>query len=180
MRFVSKFPQLGIGTARVEKFVLALDGQRDVTVTSLPVQFSQGGLLRSDIDAALAHWGERAFTGRWVEEDGITQQPVSERIGVFDTEEQGYDDETRGLVEKWMLAKNNIGVDFIRVEKAKAAKPWPNYDDTHWSKIAGLAKELGLVQESIVYEEENGNRPGVLDALRQAEPAAPAEELVAA
>ena len=182
MRFVSKYPQLGLGTARTEKFVLALDGQRERTTYSLPVQFSQGALLRGDIDAALAHWPEKSFTGRWLEPDGVTQQPVAERIGVFDTVEaqatNGWTDSEREAVEEWLLRKPNLGIDFIQVEKHKQAPPWPTYDKMQWKQIAPFAADAGLVDEAIAYEQENGGRESVLGMLEKAKgkPAAAATE----
>ena len=168
LRFVSKYPQLGLGTCIKEKFVLALDGQRDKTQESVAVQFSQMGLMQTDIRAALDYWPESAFRGRWVEADGVTQEPVAGRIGVFDTEEQGWDDQTRQTVETWLLAKPNYGADFIVVEVAKIAPPWPNYDKAQWKQIAPLAHELGLLEEAIAYERENKNRESVLSMLEEA------------
>lgn len=194
MRFVSKFPRLGLGTVVREKFVLALDGQRDLApdaktgwTGSLSVMFSQEGLMQSDVDFALSHFPERDFTGRWLDADGVTQQPIAERIGVYDTEAaqeaEDWPDALREHVEQWMLKRPNYGTDFVQVVKQPASKPWPSYDDTHHSKIAILASELGLVDEALAYEQDNKGREGVLKALEEKKTGATesvADEIVAA
>lgn len=185
MRFVSKHPKLGLGTVVKEKFVLALDGQRDQVQDSVSVQFDQIGLSIEDVRFALSYWPEKSFTGRWLDADGITLQPIAERIGMFDTEEaqsrNGWSDELRDKVEKWMLAKPNYGIDFTLVTKVASALPWPHYDKTHHAKIALFAAELGLIDEALEYERSNRNRKGVIASLEaeQAKPSLEAEgELV--
>lgn len=169
MRFVSNSPGLGLGTVIRERFVLALDGQRDQTQESVSVKFSQNGLTQDDIDFALSFFPEKTFTGRWLYEDGITLQPLAERIGVFDTTEQGWDEETREKAEAWMLAKQNYGKDFVQVVPVvrEVAKPWPSYNNTHHFKVAELAAELGLVPEALAYERANKNRAGVVEKLEE-------------
>jgi len=171
VRFISKFPRLGLRTARREATKVAADGFVEIVQPSLIVQFEQHSLVQSDIDAAAEHWPEKAFTGRYVDEDRITLQPVAERIGVLDTVEEqkrrGWSDEERELVEQYMLGKDNIGTDFIAIEAKLAPLPWPTY----------AAKELGLVSEALAYELENENRETVVKALEAAEQV---EELVSA
>lgn len=183
MRFVSKFPKLGLGTFQKEKFVLALDGQRDQTAESISVTFSQENLGAADVKFALAFWPEKEFTGRWLDEDEITLQPVGERIGVFDTNDCGWDNGLRERVEKWMLAKPNYGLDFTSITEVPAKAPWATYDTMHWQKIAPYAVEGGLVAEALEYERATKNRPSIVEALESAEPI-PAEsadgELIAA
>lgn len=165
MRFVSKSPRLGLGTVITEKFVLALDGQRDRTRESVSVQFSQEDLGIEDVRFAKSYWPEKEFTGRWLDADGVTLQPIDERIGSFDTDKQGYDDEMRRHVEKWMLGKQNYGSDFVVVEKVALRAPWGSYDKMHHAKIAPFATEAGLVEEALAYEREAKKRPGVIEAL---------------
>lgn len=191
MRFVSKYPRLGLGTVVKEKFVLALDGQRDRTQDALAVQFTQESLTDSDLAFALSHWREKEFTGRWLDADHVTLQPLGERIGVYDTREEqdrnGWSDEMREMVEKWMLRKNNYGSDFTQVTVIKplVMAPWANYDTTHWKQIPILAEQLGLVREALAYETANKNRESITGPLtdRAAElgdPEAADGELVAA
>lgn len=173
MRFVSPFASFGLGTARKELWVLAVDGQRDLTRESIPVQFSREGLTQDDIDFALSYFPKSTFTGITLEADGYTPEPLDLRIGVFDTMEQqlakGWTDEEREHVEKWMLAKPNYGQDFVEVKPVvkEIVKPWPSYNSTHHFKVATLAAELGLLEEALEYERANKNRSGVVEALEE-------------
>src|SRR5438270_426890 len=118
MRFVSKHPKLSLGTVVKEKFVLALDGQRDKTTDSVAIFFDQLGLTLADIAYAKSTWPEKSFTGRWLDADGITLQPIEERIGVYDTVEaqqaNGWTDEIRAKVEAYMLRSPSLGPDFVQ------------------------------------------------------------------
>lgn len=173
MRFVSNSPRLGLGAAQTEKFVLALDGQRDQTVESVPVQFTQEYLTQADIDFALHIWPEDTFKGRYMENDEVTLEPLAGRIGVYDTAEEqtrnGWDDAMKTKVEGFMLAKKNLGLDFAVVEKVVglASKPWPSYDEAHHFKIPALASELGLLEEALAYEQANKNRESVISGLEE-------------
>lgn len=183
MRFVSKFPNLGLGAAIPEKFVVTFGGDREKQTESVAVTFSQTGLVINDVKYALAQWPEKEFTGRWLDEDEITLQPITERIGVFDTDDQGWDTETREKVEAWILAKPNYGLDFVQIKKVPAVAPWATYDRMHHSKIAAYAIEGGLVDAALEYEIATKNRVTVIAAL-QVEVPVPVEpgegELIAA
>lgn len=185
MRFVSCYAALGLGTARKEKWVLAVDGQRDLAQESLPVQFTREYLNQDDIDFALEFFPAQRFTGKVMEADGYTPEPLALRIGVYDTEHEqtrrGWTDDERELVEQFILAKPNYGQDFTRFEPAVKVieKPWPSYASTHHFKIATLAAELGLIEEALAYEQANKNRQGVVEALEEQlkiRPKASAEE----
>jgi hypothetical protein len=173
MRFVSINPKLGLGTVVKEKFVLALDGQRDQTQDSVSVQFSQEYLTQDDINFALHFFPENRFTGRYLEADSVTLEPLAQRIGVFDTVEeqarQGWDDATTAKVEQYLLAKPNYGQDFVQAGKVEAVAgiPWASYDTTHHFKIPGLAAELGLLHEALAWEQANKNRDSVISGLEE-------------
>jgi hypothetical protein len=113
--------------------------------------------------------------------DPLTGQPEKRafiRGGFFDTEEAkirlGWDDDEHASVvakldqicrdEPYLLAK----VEHVALI---ADKPWPTYDETHWKSIPLLAEQLGLVEVTIAYERENGQRESVLSGLeaKQAE-----------
>lgn len=176
MRFVSKYPNLGLGAVIRERFVLALDGQRDYApdgatgwTGSVSVKFSQTGLTQQDIKFALARWEEKEFTGRWLDADGVTLQPIIERIGMYDTDEaakaEGWTPEVKETVENWMLRKENFGIDYALVEKVPAKAPWVSYDRMHHNKIAAFAEEAGQLPEALEYERETKNRPSVIADL---------------
>ena len=178
-----------------EPKVVIVDGKSRVVQSepykvseSIPMQFSQLGLLQSDIEAAKDHW--RTFPGLPLEEDGVTPaNPVDcGRIGVFDTEEfqtrYGLSDSDREEVEQILLRSKFYGEDYIKVETPASliTKPWASYDETHHFKIPGLAVDLDLVAEALAYEQANKNREGVVKALEDKLPAEtePTGEVVAA
>jgi len=169
MRFISKSANFSAGNFRNAKEAIGSPETRVVggkTVTSqaeaytieeaLPIQFSQAGLLQTDIDAAFAQW--RTFPGLPTEEDGVTTvNPVEYgRIGVWDSAEwqaeHALADADREAAEKLLSNSPYYGIEFIAVEEIKATKPWPSYDGTHHSKVVALALELGLVNEALAYE----------------------------
>ena len=173
MRFVSCYANLGLGTARKERWVLAVDGQRDLAVESLPVQFTREYLNQDDIDFALNYFPASRFTGKLMEADGYTPEPLALRIGVFDTMEeqrrQGWTDDERETVETFMQAKQNYGQDFVEFKPVEKIieKPWPSYNNTHHFKVAELAAELGLLEEALAYEQANKARAGVIEKLEE-------------
>jgi len=186
LRFISKSANFNAGNLRNAKEALAMPETRVVdgrTVTTqseayvvtsaLPIQFSQSGLLQSDIDAGLSQW--RSFPGLPLEEDGVTvANPVENgRIGVWDSvawqAENSLTDDDRDAAEKLLLNSAHYGIEFIAVEEVKAVKPWPSYDDTHHNKITALASELGLVAEALAYEQSREKpRPSVVEQLETA------------
>jgi hypothetical protein len=188
MRFVSRSANFSAGNLRNSKEALASPETRVIdgkTVTSvaeayvvtqaLPIQFSQAGLLQSDIDAGLSHW--KTFPGLPIEEDEVTPaNPVENgRIGVWDSVclaggLSAWTDADREQAEQLLLTSPYYGIEFITVEEVKAVKPWPSYDDAHHNKIASLASELGLVAEALAYEQENKQRPTVIEQLEAALP----------
>lgn len=172
MRFVSMYPNLNLGPAIREKYVLALDGQRDLTQESVAVQFTREYIVQDDIDFALAYFDGK-FRGRVLEEDRVTLDPVDWRISAYDTEieaqNKGWDDETREKVEAYVSGHKAYGISFVKMEPVirEIAKPWPSYNSTHHFKVAGLAEELGLLEEALAYERANKARDGVIEALEE-------------
>ena len=97
-----------------------------------------------------------------------------ERCGYFNTDNaavsEGWDEATKKLVEDVLEAGS--GSLYVVAAKAKAAKPWPNYD-----KIDGTDEEIAYAISRKVtedgydpkavaqYERENGNKALVLEAL---------------
>jgi hypothetical protein len=188
MRFVSKSANFNAGNLRNAKEAIGtpetrvVDGktvstlvEAYVVTSALPIQFTQSGLLQSDIDAGLNHW--KTFPGLPLEEDGVTPANPVEcgRIGVWDSvswqAEHSLTDEDREQSEQMLLTSAHYGIEFIQIQEVKAAKPWPSYDDTHHNKIAALASELGLVAETLAYEQEREKpRPSVIEQLEAALP----------
>jgi hypothetical protein len=182
MRFVSMYPRLNLGTVVKEQFALVgytnvgpqgVTGDYHKTVESVSVQFTQEYLTDEDVAFALSYFPESSFRGRYMEGDSVTREPLAPRIGVFDSdlerERQGWDDATLEKVETYIMKMPNYGQDFVKVEKVVgvAGKPWPSYDDTHHFKIPALAAELGLLEESLAYEQANKNRESVISGLEE-------------
>jgi len=55
--------------------------------------------------------------------------------------------------------------------------PWPTYEETHHKTIPVLAKQLGLVEQTLAYERANRNRDGIVIALEEAKDA-PMPEMI--
>lgn len=198
MRFVSKSANFhagnfrnakeGIGTPEtriIDGKTVTSTAQAYVISESLPIAFSQQGLLQSDIDAALAYW--KSFPGLPVEEDEVTPaNPIEHgRVGVWDSvawqAKYQLSDSEREQAENMLLNNDAYTVEYIAVEEVKAAKPWPSYDDTHHSKVVALASELGLTAEALAYEKEREKpRPSVIEQLEAAVKQSESGEFVAA
>jgi len=198
MRFVSKSADFHAGNYRNEELAVsearvaivngqsrAIQAEPYVVSKTLPISFSQAGLLQSDIEAAMEHW--KHWPGLPLEEDGVTPVAPVEcgRIGVWDSEgwqaQYGLTDEDREGAETLLLRSPLYGTDFVQVAapvELVAQKPWPSYDDTHHFKIPGLAQELGLVDETVAYEQANKAREGVLKALAEKNEGAGDESVV--
>jgi hypothetical protein len=90
----------------------------------------------------------------------------------FDTEEEArehdWDDDTKEMVERKLLGlcrREPSRIKQVEREIARAAAPWPTYDDADADQVVALASQLGLVEAALAYERENRARPAVLDAL---------------
>lgn len=85
-------------------------------------------------------------------------------------EERGWDkDEHDSVVytldrlareQPYLLAK-------VDLSRPASGPPWPTYDETPEKEIFGFAATLGLVRETILYEQENKNRTKLLDQLQK-------------
>lgn len=87
----------------------------------------------------------------------------------LEAEEKNWPQEEKELVERTLQAKAKQFPDMlweIVREKAPAARPWPSYDDTEPEAVIALARQLGLVEETIAYEQENLQRPLILHNLQ--------------
>lgn len=75
--------------------------------------------------------------------------------------------EVRELVEKTLLACQQLGQDYILIEQQKAPAPWETYEETHHKQIAAAVKLLKLDPRVVIaYEQERENpRPGVIADL---------------
>jgi hypothetical protein len=106
--------------------------------------------------------------------DGETMTPVDPayRIGIFDTADQNYDEETKKWVEEEMQKAYSFGSDFELFDTPKLPAPWPGYDKLRAIKrITDLVGETGSDPDDVIaYEKENANRAEVIEALEGLKP----------
>lgn len=92
-------------------------------------------------------------------------------LGVWDSliyqRSQGLSDEERIEVEKTLREKGEqqSWARFIIVDAPHAPKPWPTYDEDSEDDVVAIAQRLELVDAVVAYEQENGQRPEVLEPL---------------
>lgn len=101
-------------------------------------------------------------------------------------EEKGWTQEEHDMVVAALDRKCKTESEYVwEVTLSKVAAPWPTYDTTPHGQVVTLAEQLGLVAEALAYEQQEKNRPSVVEKLTelvneaQAVDAA-AEELTAA
>lgn len=80
----------------------------------------------------------------------------------------GWDDELRERVERVLDNHPNNGDVFLKLEAPLPDAPWQNYEKTQWKQVISTARELGLVDEALVYEQATQRRKGVLEGLEAA------------
>jgi hypothetical protein len=99
------------------------------TSEGLTAEFSEHDWNQHDYETVL-----RAFKLRGLQqyEDEATPVPPTNRIAVFDTEEEqakrNWDDDYRASVEQRLLAAKSFGRSFVLVPEIAIEAPWPRYD----------------------------------------------------
>lgn len=143
------------------------DGTSETLQEPIYAQFSQEEMIYDNevTEAKLAF----KFRGQLQEQDEATMVDPIYRMSVFDTSKQGYDDETRELVEAELVRMKERGnVNFIIISSTPIPRPFPNYDRMKDAKkIAAKILEDGYdVSNVIDYERLFGqNRLDVIEAL---------------
>lgn len=141
------------------------------------------------IPAIVAQFGVIGPEYQVENEDGEVSTHVDISGGLFDLEAEavthGWTREEQKLVQARLddlCTQPWSGV--VLVDEPVPVAPWPRYDDTHYTKIAALAVELGLVDQALAYESQTKQRQSVLADLREKQqeetPAAADEALTAA
>ncbi len=154
------------------------------TTPGINAEFFHGGAPSWALEQALAN---PKFRGAWGGlPDGVDYRAY---ISTFDTNvaasQNRWDDDTKAYVEEFMLNHPHYGQYYIEAVAPTeiADLPWPNYNETHHSRIVITAREIGAdLQKTLNYERKNKARPFVVDLLEKelAENPQPAEELVTA
>lgn len=132
------------------------------TGTPLIAIFQQGGATPREVEVALARF---RFKGLAEGEN------PARRISVYDTDEQarfhGWPDELKEKVEAVLDAGQSA--DYFKVEKERAVRPWPAYDDAVAEAVVETAQVIGVPLEQVLaYETENKNRKTVVRQIEDA------------
>lgn len=95
-------------------------------------------------------------------------------------EENGWDEDVQDMVRRRLdkLCEDRPGM-IQRVDHVTppAEKPWPTYDQaTNVEQIAEMARQLGLVGKTLVYERENLGRAALIALLEGGESTDPEPE----
>lgn len=145
-----------------------------------------GSVIIETVPALTAEFAKHLGEFDWTDDSGANRRGAHIVGHFFDlesaAEENNWSDEEKELVRTTLLRLCKLSPGDIWVhETARAAAPWPTYDQTHHNKIPVLAEELGLLDEAITYESQNKNRDSVIAALEERKRTAQvAEELTAA
>lgn len=83
-------------------------------------------------------------------------------------EEKGWTQEEHDSVVNALDRQCVATSEFVwEVTMAKVVAPWPTYDSAHHNTIPQLAETLGLVGEALAYEQQEKNRPAVVEKLTE-------------
>ena len=115
------------------------------------------------------HGGEFPFENPLT---GMNDTAADIRGHFFDSaqqaEEKGWTQEEHDMVVKVIDMKCKSEPEYVwEVSLAKAEKPWPTYDTAHHNQVPALAEQLGLVEQALVYEQQNSNRASVVAKLSE-------------
>jgi hypothetical protein len=146
-----------------------------VVTEALPIQFSQAGLLQSDIDAGLSFW--KTFPGLPIEEDEVTPaNPVEirthRRLGqrLPGRRSTAWTDEDREQAENMLLSSQYHGIEFFAVEEVKAASRGRPTTTRITTRLLRSLPSSASFAEALAYEQENKQRPTVIEQLETALP----------
>lgn len=181
-----------IVTARAGKEMVLATGDKQILEERINCQFQIGRLLDYETRYAIQHF---KFGGMPSSDptivDGQDAEGVSSpvyRCSLFDTTEQGWDEQTRAAVEAKLENDPSYGGDFVRVDPPVIPAPWPSYDklrgrgnQTTAELLAAEVRKLELDVDGVLdYEVAHQNRPDVIAALQALLAETPEEPLVAA
>ncbi len=120
-------------------------------------------------------------------------EDASQWFGMYDTDVgaklHDWTPAEKAKIEERLLTSNSNGIEYVIVEKPKRKPPYPAYDKQKAQGKLTLADTIATkivddgfdVEETILYEQENANRPAVLAALNAiVNPPVAEEELVEA
>jgi hypothetical protein len=148
------------------------------------LQYFSDGRSRTIRPELVANFAEDATDETYQGQEGEPNYVAMRGGGFFDSEvaktRHGWTDEEHDAVVQYLLDLVPSG-DVKVHEPAKAVPPWPTYDEMHPEHIAERAMEMGLVNQSLLYEQRTLNRDEITGPLTEyAQQHAGEEELTAA
>lgn len=180
MRAISPFSRYSIQIVEgVEQVVVDQRGLATSVVLNKPVigDFEVSGLLDHEIEAALMRFN---FSGL---PEGVS--PLT-KLAVYDTEiaaKQGkWSEEFTKTVEDRLMELSEMHPgEFIVIDVPNHNRPWPSYDEDSVEEILAFQSRLRISPESVrLYEEENGERAVIIEAMLEAQANEAAEIVVTA
>lgn len=168
MRAISQFGEFGI-QIRPQRSKGMGDGSIQITQEPIYAKFKPYGeepAFDSELEKASRVF---SFKGRFQHVDEATPVDASYRISVLDTTKQGWDDETRAIVEAELRRKEKITNDFFISDEKQISPPFPTWDTSTKPAYALVASavEMGFdLKLALDYERLFGqDRPDVVEAL---------------
>ena len=168
MRCIAQFGEYGI-QIRPQRSQGMGDGSITITQEGIYAKFDKDGVI---FDAEVEK-AEKVFPfrGRTQHVDEATPTDIRDRLSVLDTDQQGWDDETRALVEAELRRKEPITGHFYISEERPVDAPFPAWDTSEkpaFELVAGLV-EMGFdLTDALYYEKQFGpNRDAVVEALEE-------------
>jgi hypothetical protein len=170
MRCISQFGEYGVQIRHQQQQGMG-DGSIKITIHPIYAKFrnfSDETIYESEIERALK---EFSFRGRYQHVDEATPADISFRLSVFDTEKQGYNEETKALVEAELQRLSTINDDFFIASQTSVPAPYPTWDTVEmpaFQMVAGLV-EMGFdLNDALTYEKIFGpHREAVIEALEE-------------
>jgi len=135
-------------------------------------KFSADGTVIDSTPELVASWATHGGEYNYTDPDGNTDKAADIRGHFFDLDQQaqdkGWSDEDRALVALVLLRnQSRFSAQYELYSAAAIPAPWPTYDKTHHNQVPVLAAQLGLVAESLAYEQQNAKRPSVVEKLQE-------------
>lgn len=145
------------------------------------------GLETGSVKRLAAEFGIHGGEYMVVDSDGRESGPYADIRGHFfdidvASEKEGWTEDEKEAVRTALIRKASQWPEAVQIHSVARTKiPFPTYHDVPGDKVAQLVIDLGIAEQSLAYEQENENRPEVVNPLQEflAAPADESEELTA-
>jgi hypothetical protein len=168
MRAISQYGEYGIQIQPQRQKGMG-DGSIQITQEPIYAKFkpmADAAIYEVEIERAHKTF---AFRGRYQHIDEATPADIAYRLSVLDTEQQGWDEETRLLVEARLVELEPLNDDFFIATEKPLDAPFPKWDTSElpaFQLVANLV-EMGFdLSQALSYERVFGPaRAEVIEAL---------------